>query len=384
MAKTLIENVHQNKVPQVGQPPPPPPTNQQQEVYQRPPLVRIDSRSTLLRPGYPANPTGQPFRPPNQQIRPGPPQFGPRGPPNLNQRPSQPPFGQNPAIRNPGVRQVGPFPPRPPLQQVPRSPGTFQQRPYQGQIRPPFNGDQRAQTLDSTDSGAFKNGEEQKAALAAMKNRSYSVTDGQPRMEDVRRYSVSSTGSVDENRPPIVQRKSESELLPRPGSKAEQHMDRITESEVSKPNLPDDKDSLQQEQIGKRDNEEEGKQDKVADAKPMNREGERMASPLPPKKEVAQVKPEEIPMELKETKTKAKLEDSPKRKVDEINKNIKSKSENNDKEEIGDVKKSSKPEEKKKSENISTTKMENAKPPKGRNTPDLKIPLRKKSTPKQG
>lgn len=377
-------NVHQNKVPQVGQPPPPPPANQQQEIYQRPPFVRIDSRSTLLRPGYPPNPTGQPFRPPNQQIRPGPPQFGPRGPPSPNQRPSQPPFGQNPGIRNAGVRQVGPFPPRPPLQQGPRSPGAFQQRPYQGQIRPPFNGDQRAQTLDSTDSNAFRNGEEQKAALAAMKNRSYSVTDGQPRVEDVRRYSISSTGSADENRPHLVQRKSESELLPRPGSKAEQHMDRITESEVTRPNLPDDKDSLRQKQSEKRNDEEHGKLEKIADSKPTNHEAERLASLLPPKKEVVQIEPEEIPLELKESKIKGQLEDSPKRKVDEINKNIKSNSENKDKEEIEEAKKSSKPEEKKKAENICKTKTENAKPPKGRNTPELKIPLRKKSTPKQG
>lgn len=262
------------------------------------------------------------------------------------------------------MRPAGPFPARPP-----RSPGAFPPRPH-GQIRPPFNGDQRAQTLDSIDSSVFRNGEgnvvhseEQRAALAAMKNRSYSVTDGQPRGMEERRYSVSSTGSVEENKPHIVQRKPESELLIKP----EQRMDQIAESDVFKPNLPRNVESKEDGVKAKTISKTPEPLDAKHEEKPLLKENEKSDHPSPSLNVMAVEDP---------PKKTAEEEKIPRSQSNESNKN---KSEEKPKE----IVEATKVIETDKVEDPNKMKAESAKPPKGRNTPDLKIPLKKKSTPKQ-
>lgn len=97
------------------------------------------------------------------------------------------------------MRPIGPFP-RPPLQQQqqqqpPRFSGAFPQRPP-SQFRPTFNAQQKLDSTDTESASKYENyGEEQRTT---MKNRSYSVTEEQPnRGLEERRYSISSTGSID-------------------------------------------------------------------------------------------------------------------------------------------------------------------------------------------
>ncbi|XP_068909438.1 microtubule-associated protein tau-like isoform X4 [Tenebrio molitor] len=219
----------------------------------RPPLTRLDSRSSLpLRPGFPSQP-GVVLRP--QQIRqpiPGQ-QFVQRPPGAVSRPPGQPQFIQNQGVRppiNPNFRPSTPFPrPQPPQGQAPRQPGIFQQRSAPGypQPRPQFEGDQllRSQTLDSTDLTSkspenVKTAQEDftRSALNAMKNRSYSVSsnasDTQSVHEEERRRSVSSVGSVEDRKSVTgsvenLDKKSEGDFPSRPESRASSRMNKIIE-----------------------------------------------------------------------------------------------------------------------------------------------------------
>lgn len=119
--------------------------------------------------------------------------------------PQRPPPNLNPNIQG-GIRPGTPFPRQP----GPRSPGIYPQKsfPVAGSPRPPVAEDlvYRSQTLDSTDYIGSKPEdvlmpmEESKPSLAAMKNRSYSLSSNEPTVSlpDERRRSVSSIGSVEE------------------------------------------------------------------------------------------------------------------------------------------------------------------------------------------
>lgn len=363
----LTTIVHQTKVHQVGQPPPP--SVQHPELQQRPPLTRIDSRSTF----YP--PPNQQVRYPGQPVRPGgPAQFIPRAPPN--QRPPQP-FIQNPAnIRNPGVRQIGPYP-RPP--QGPRFPGAFQQR---HPVRATFNAEQRFQKLDSIDSAGGYESEEQRAALVAMKNRSYSVTEEQPKGIEERRYSVSSTGSVDGGKFYPVQGKPDAQLHSSAvaevkNSEREVNGEGVGNLQVN-PSLTDVHNQTKLDNASNDENvrqkdlphqpkfesiKENSKDEKSVVVQSTQKE-EKSAPTLQP--EVANgIKPAE-------TKEPEKNVQTPKPKVDEINRNIPD--EEKTKEAIRTVR----------ADVVQVTKKDSPGLPKGRNTPDLKIPLKRKSTPKKG
>lgn len=427
---------------QVGQPPPPLPSNQ--EIQHRPPLARIDSRSTLIGPqNYPPN---QPVRFPVQPIRPGggPQQFIPRTPPNQNQQRPPQPFNQNPSIRNPGVRQIGPFP-RPPLQQGPRF--AYQQRP-QGQIRPNFNAEQKLQKLDSIESSdAYKysgskydvESEEQKAALiTAMKNRSYSVTEERAKGIEERRYSVSSTGSVEGGKFQPVQARPDLQFL---ATAVEQQAEKVAKTESNKPidsngekekngkqasNLPVNSYSANQGAVanqlpqdvktsGNTLNEHNILQDKLVVSQTGQKEVNLDSAVL--------VKAENESVESREIERK--IESPKSNKIDEINNsNIKTKVDSHSKEAVETTKtsKNVKEEYKNKKEIVQEVKRENVKGedknkksstqevkkenvkvedknkngtiqeikketvglPKGWNTPDLKIPLKRKSATKKG
>ncbi|XP_044258476.1 microtubule-associated protein tau [Tribolium madens] len=224
----------------------------------RPPLTRLDSRSSLpLRPGFPPGP------PRPQQIRqpiPGQQQFIQRPPGGAPRPPGQPQFIQNQARPiNPNFRPTSPFPrPQLPQGQGPRQPGIFQQRsvPAFNQPRPQLDDHLiRSQTLDSSDLlhkplENVKTAQEDatKSAINAMKNRSFSmssnVSEPQSVSEEERRRSVSSIGSYEERRSVSgsmenLDKKYE-DYPSRPESRSSVRMNRIMENDdkINVPNKP--------------------------------------------------------------------------------------------------------------------------------------------------
>ncbi|XP_015840745.1 microtubule-associated protein 2 isoform X2 [Tribolium castaneum] len=213
----------------------------------RPPLTRLDSRSSLpLRPGFPPGP------PRPQQIRqpiPGQQQFIQRPPGGAPRPPGQPQFIQNQARPiNPNFRPASPFP-RPQLPQgQPRQ--IFQQRsvPAFNQPRPQQIDDHliRSQTLDSSDlthkpidNVRASQEDSAKSALNAMKNRSFSmssnVSEPHSVSEEERRRSVSSIGSYEERRSVSGSLenldKKQEDYPSRPESRSSVRMNRIMEDD---------------------------------------------------------------------------------------------------------------------------------------------------------
>lgn len=124
----------------------------------------------------------------------------------------------------------------------------LQRPPVPGGVpRPPFNNFQltRSPTLDSTEiltphnEETTNKSEVEKPALAAMKNRSFSVSGMvEPKnvMAEDRRRSVSSIGVEEEKRSSneVLNGKVHGEILQRPDSRADLHMNRIDEDEDTK------------------------------------------------------------------------------------------------------------------------------------------------------
>ncbi|CAH0553436.1 unnamed protein product [Brassicogethes aeneus] len=244
---------HPSPQPQNGSPGPLP--NQT-----RPPLIRLDSRSTFpgVRPGFP-NPGGQ-IRP-QPQIRPGGVQapFVPRNPlpQGVNRPPGQPPFQQQQSFQQyqqgqfiqnqqrPNFRPPTPFP-RPPQGSAPRPQGIFPQRsaPPLGLQRSQLSEEellktelQRSQTLDPGELSTSQRQENEaplevssRPNLAAMKNRSYSLQSNSSDQQDLaqtleeRRRSVASVESLGEK---------DDETSSRPESRMS-HMNKILEDDDDK------------------------------------------------------------------------------------------------------------------------------------------------------
>ncbi|XP_018565362.1 microtubule-associated protein tau isoform X3 [Anoplophora glabripennis] len=226
------------------------------------PLTRIDSRSSFqFRPPFP-NQQGAPVRPGQvrQPTPPGTQQYIQRNPvPGPGQRPPiapAPPAQAFPQAQNrDNYRPVTPFP-RAPVQ--PQRP-LFQQRsvPAFATQKPQLQEENlsRSQTLDTTEIDHSKSADEKNTSndhikapsIAAMNNRSYSLSSNPPEQsneakEEARRRSVSSVDSLGEGRPGSrhssisgsaenLDKKQDNEVPSRPESRAMSRMNKIIEDE---------------------------------------------------------------------------------------------------------------------------------------------------------
>ncbi|XP_045465490.1 translation initiation factor IF-2-like isoform X2 [Harmonia axyridis] len=232
----------------------------------RPPLQRIDSRSSFpIRPGFP-NPQGVPIRPPGQQIRPPPPGTVFRPP----QIPNRPPFQQGfpnnqlnqnirpggPNIRPPGV----PFPPGSFPRGIPpgvRHPGMIHQRSEPNPEQQKFEQFSRSQTLDSTDINSsppghanMDNNEPPPVNLekyAPIKSTSSSLNSSTTNLNEEPVRTLSRNSSIDDrkftNSQESLERKSEHEYPSRPESRSSSRMGQILENNDSK-NINETPDSI--------------------------------------------------------------------------------------------------------------------------------------------
>lgn len=216
------------------------------------------------------------------------------------------------------------------------------------------------QKLDSVDSVGNGNEEQRAALMAAMKNRSYSVTEEQPKGVEERRFSVS--GADGGKFYSSVQGKPDGQLLPNSD---------VVEKEVNGEGVVKlQVDSGQpvvdnQTKCDKVVNDENVKASEVAKETENAKDEVKLVEPQFKAPTVQPQVENNIQPEVVEKKVQ-----SPKTKVDEINRNV---SEEKKKEVVNGVKAEEKVVEEIKKDT-----------PKGRNTPDLKIPLKKKSAPKKG
>lgn len=253
---------------------------------QQRPLTRLDSRSNLQyrqpfpnQPGQPVSPrAGQPIV--RQAVPPGSQPFFPRSPvPGPGQLRPAPPPGQatqgqptqplTPNQQRPIFRPSTPFP-RPTTGLAQRPP--FQQRSFGGfgtTPRPSIPEEvlQKSQTLDSSEIDQSRGSDDNKnttndyvktPSIAAMNNRSYSLSSNPPEQsidakEEARRRSISSVDSYGEGRPGSrptsrqgsisgstenLEKKQENEVPSRPESRSASRMNKIIEDDDKSPTSP--------------------------------------------------------------------------------------------------------------------------------------------------